>query len=400
MTPHSVDVLVAGGGPGGLAAAESAARSGCSVLVLEAGKEIGSPTRTSGGSFIAELQALGIPEHLYHPIWRCRFLSPRNAARFDYDEPGACVIDVRGVFQHLAERAVDAGARIRVNTTALDPLLENGCVTGVTLKNSEAIRSRVLIDATGHRAALLKQAGVHAGHERFGVGSEYDMYAPHCDQAEAVFVVGSQVAPSGYAWVFPWGRHRVRVGVGIIHPDSADHPDAYLDRLVANAAQFGVDLRGAQPVEYHYGLIPSDGLPDCFVGDGILGAGDAAGQPSQLVGEGIRWAILAGKAAGTVAAQAVAAGDVSRKFLMRYQTQWEAEFGVNLRIGYEINKRIAGYSDAQWDEKVELLKMLTPEQFGRAMQTNFEAGWVAKLLWTHPSLLKHGFRMVAEKLGM
>jgi hypothetical protein len=85
---------------------------------------------------------------------------------------------------------------------------------------------------------------------------------------------------------------------------------------------------------------------------------------------------------------------------MRYQTQWEAEFGVNLRIAYEINKRIAGYADEQWDQKVELLKLLTPEQFGRAMQTNFEVSWIARLLWTHPSLLKHGFRMVAEKLGM
>ena len=67
MSQVSVDVLVAGGGPGGLAAAEAAARGGCSVLVLEAGKEIGSPTRTSGGSFIAELKALGIPDHLFKP---------------------------------------------------------------------------------------------------------------------------------------------------------------------------------------------------------------------------------------------------------------------------------------------------------------------------------------------
>lgn len=31
-----------------------------------------------------------------------------------------------GIFQHLAERVIDAGARIRVNTTALDPVLD-GC---------------------------------------------------------------------------------------------------------------------------------------------------------------------------------------------------------------------------------------------------------------------------------
>lgn len=35
------------------------------IIPMRAGMEIGSPTRTSGGSFIVELKALGIPEHLY-----------------------------------------------------------------------------------------------------------------------------------------------------------------------------------------------------------------------------------------------------------------------------------------------------------------------------------------------
>src|SRR3954468_14980078 len=97
----SYDAIIAGGGPAGLAAAETLARRGCSALVLEQNHEIGSPVRTSGGSFIDALEALSIPAALYHPISQVRFVSARNAAVYDYARPRMCVIDVRGVFQYL-----------------------------------------------------------------------------------------------------------------------------------------------------------------------------------------------------------------------------------------------------------------------------------------------------------
>jgi digeranylgeranylglycerophospholipid reductase len=259
---------------------------------------------------------------------------------------------------------------------------------------------KIAIDATGYRSQLLKQAGIGPGAKRFGVGSEYDLYAPHCDQDEAVLIVGSQIAPAGYAWVFPWGRKRVRVGVGILHTDSDAHPDQYLDVLVSRASEFGVDLRGAQPVEYHFGMVPSDGLAEAFVGDGIMAVGDAAGQPSALVGEGIRWAIKAGRMAGIVAGEAVTANDFSRRFLSRYQKQWNSKFATNLRIAYEINKKMGGWDDDKWDRKTELLKCFTPQQFGQALQANFRAGWAFQLLWSHPKLLKEGFKEIAERLGL
>ena len=397
-------MIIAGGGPGGLAAAEVVAKTGASVLVLEQNREIGSPARTTGGSFVKDMEALGIPQALYHPIRRCRYISPHNSVAFEYDDPVTCVLDVRGVFQFMAERAIDAGAKISVGTTAGEPVVTNGAVTGVKAKTPTApeteFSSKILIDATGYRSQLLKQAAVSPGSKRFGVGSEYDLYAPYCDQDEAVLIVGSQIAPAGYAWVFPWGRKRVRVGVGILHTDSDAHPDQYLEILIARAAEFGVDLRGAQPVEYHFGLVPSDGVLDTFVGDGIMAVGDAAGQPSALVGEGIRWAIKAGRMAGTVAGEAVRAKDFSKSFLERYQKEWNAKFGKNLRIAYEINRKLAQWDDAKWDRKTELIKLFTPYQFGQALQANFLAGWAFQLLWSHPTLLKEGFKELAERLGL
>src|ERR1700722_5330317 len=156
------DVIIAGAGPAGLSAAHAISSRGASVLVLEQSHEIGSPIRTSGGSFIAELRALGIPEHLWHPISRVRFVTPANAAIFDYPEPVLCVIDVRRVFQHLAERAIAAGARIRLSTAVAGVVMENAGITGVRTRD-ETLTGRLVIDATGYRSVLLKQAGIDPG---------------------------------------------------------------------------------------------------------------------------------------------------------------------------------------------------------------------------------------------
>ena len=392
------EVVIAGGGPGGLAAAEAAARAGASVAVFEKNAEIGSPTRTSGGSFIRDLEELGIPEHLYHPVKTCRFISPNRSARFEYDLPIACAIDVRRTYQFLAQRAILAGARIFPACTVLDPIVDGGDVSGVRVKNFRGlesdVRARVVIDASGYRASLLKKAGVGNGHQRFGVGAEYDLFAPHYNEQEVVLIVGSQVAPCGYAWALPWGDHRVRLGVGVIHADTNANPEDYLNRLVENAERFGMDLRGAQPVEYHTGLIPSDGLSERFTGSGIMGVGDAAGQPSALLGEGIRWAIWAGHMSGEVAAESIHSRDYSAAFLSRYEKRWRSKFGANLRAAHEINKRIATWSDERWDWGTDTLARLTPLQFAQALRSDLTG-----MLW-NPHVLKTGARELLRRAGL
>jgi digeranylgeranylglycerophospholipid reductase len=370
------DAIVAGSGPAGLSAAEGLAARGRSVLVVEQNHEIGSPVRTSGGSFITDLEDLAIPAELYHPIRRVRFLSSNNVATFEWARPVLCVIDVRRVFQFLAGRAIAAGAQIRLATAAEAPVLEDGRVTGVRTRTG-ILQSRVTIDATGYKSVLLKQAGLDPGFERFGVGAEYDLYAPHCDQSEVVLMVGG-VAPSGYAWVFPWGSHRVRVGVGIIHPDHRGRPEEFLDRFMAALPGLGVDVRGASPVEMHAGLIPSERFAERFAGDGIMGVGDAAGHASSLLGEGIRWAIYAGRMAAEVAADALERGDVSRSALGEFEKKWRKRFGTNLKLAHKINQRIAEWDDAHWDRRMSLVKRMSPDQFAAALRTDLTGG----LLWS------------------
>ncbi|HLH42306.1 MAG TPA: NAD(P)/FAD-dependent oxidoreductase [Bryobacteraceae bacterium] len=392
----STDVIIAGGGPAGLAAAETLANKGCSVLVLEQNHEIGSPIRTSGGSFIEEMEAFGVPKNLYHPISRVRFIAPSTSATFEYSTPRFCILDVRGTFQYLAERAIAAGARLRLSTRVHEPVIENEFAVGVRTAREE-LRCRLVMDATGYRSTLLRHssfssAGIAPGFRRFGVGSEYDLFAPGCDQNEAVLIVGSQVAPSGYAWICPWGGKRVRAGVGVIHPDSRADPEAYLDRLILNAGEYGVNLQGAQPVEHHTGLIPSERFADRFAGNGILGVGDAVGNASSLLGEGIRWAMHAGRMAGEAAARALARSDVSRRALEPFERAWKKKFGMDLRLAHEINERIAHWEDRKWNAGAEILKLLSPDQFAEAMKTNLKGLWLWKFAATHS-------RQIAEAAG-
>jgi digeranylgeranylglycerophospholipid reductase len=396
------NVLIVGGGPAGLAAAEAAAKQGVCALVFERQNEIGYPIHTSGGSWVKDMKALAIPEHLYHPIRKVIFLSPQREVPLLYDTPVACVMDVRGVYQHLAGRAVAAGVTIRVRHTVDQVLQEDGRVLGVTVKNHvnehfEA-RAEITIDASGFGRHIGVRTEMGKAFHRYGFGAEYDLYAPNYPQDELFLIMGSAYAPNGYAWAFPRGNGRVRLGVGVLHPDNDDDARVYLDRIMRDIPQLAQYFKGASPLEYHTGLFPSENYLERFSRDGLLLAGDAGGHGSTLVGEGIRFAIYSGQMAGEVAAEAIKAGDTSAEFLGRFDKRWHARFGRDMDIAYMINKRIAAYSDAEWDDALDLMKRLTPAQVAQALRGDFTAGLVMSVLTRAPSLIATGGKRLLDRM--
>ncbi|MFI5271835.1 MAG: NAD(P)/FAD-dependent oxidoreductase [Ktedonobacterales bacterium] len=401
------DVIVVGGGPAGLAAAEAAARTGAHVALLERQKEIGYPVHTSGGSWISDMRALGIPSDLYYPIRAVSFLSPSRAVRFDYAEPVCCVLDVRGVYQFVAGRAVAAGAELHPNSPVERPIVEDGRVVGVVAKDhrnrSGEWRAPVVVDASGFSCTLATRTGLHAGYRRYGFGAEYDFFAPNYDPDHLYLIMGSQVAPSGYAWAFPRGKGRVRLGVGVIRPDVDVDAREYLDSFAERLPSLAPAFAGASPIEYHTGLFPSEGVAPRFVSDGLLATGDAAGHGSTLVGEGIRFALYSGQMAGATAGEAVNTGDASAEFLRRYEQQWRARFGREMEISYLVNQRIAAWSDERWDEGLDLLKRLTPQQAAELLRGDYSVGLFLSVLRRNPSLLRTGarkfFDVAFQRLG-
>ncbi|MGZ4619190.1 MAG: NAD(P)/FAD-dependent oxidoreductase [Frankiaceae bacterium] len=351
------DVVVVGGGPAGLVTAATVATGGRRAVVVEREQTIGRPVHTSGGTTLGTVRSLGVPRQLYHPLTAVQFFSRRHRASFAFSEPALCMLDVTGVYQFLARRAQDAGAEVRTGHHA-ETLMRgaSGRVEGCTVRGPGdepvTVRAPVVVDAGGYRSAMSRQVGLHPGFRRFGVGAEVDVYAPHADDSGGVVVLDSRYAPAGYGWAVPLGGSRLRIGVGVHHPDVRVRPADLLRRFLADMPCFGLDLTGSDVLDRHFGLIPVEPLPSRLVADGLLAVGDAAAQATLVIGEGIRMGAYAGQLAG----RTVLAAHEQRRFdaqtLGGYEREFRARKGRALSLGYALNTRIAAYGDDEWDRAV------------------------------------------------
>jgi digeranylgeranylglycerophospholipid reductase len=389
----TADVVVVGGGPAGLATAAAAARGGLRVVVCERGHAIGEPVRTSGGSFIAPLRRLGVPDDCWHPVHRIRVIGPTTDVVKSYRKPVGCVLDVRRTYQWLGARAVDAGADIRLKSH-VEGLRRDGDGRVVGLRARDPLHgrydvdARVVVDASGHTGFLARAAGLRPGNERSAVGMEVELRAPGYDADEAVFWLGDSVAPGGYGWAFPTGEGRVRLGVGVVRPDSDAEPRELLNRLLeVFRSHCGGPAAPVGALELHSGLMPVIApTATRLAADRLLVVGDAAGQGSTLLGEGIRFAIAAGRMAGE--ALVSSRGDYTAGGLAAYPGAWHKQTKRDLAISYAVNTRICSFRDDDWDRAVRRMEQLTATQAARLFASDFSVGWALGVLVTHPSLLR------------
>jgi digeranylgeranylglycerophospholipid reductase len=374
------DVLIAGAGPAGLSAAVAAARAGLRVAVFERSKEIGYPIHTSGGSWIAALRQLGVPERFMHPIRLGKFLAPDAAASFSYDPPVSCILDVRGLYQFLAAEAAEAGADIFPSAAVARAIVQDDKPIGLAVRQHGKFFAPLLIDATGMAGVLAQQLNLRGPITRYGLGAEYDFYWPDWP-ADTIALLFGSLAPQGYGWIFPHGESRVRIGIGVLHPDTKAEPRHLLDQLLAQKQIAGCAVHRHSALEFHLGAIPAEPPLAKTFAAGLMVVGDAGGLISTLLGEGIRFALEIGRTAGEVAVEAHRAGRFDAAFLERFDERWRQRFGKIFTWGYEINRRITQYNDKAWNEKIKLLAQFPAEAIPALLQGNFSAPLLLPLLW-------------------
>ena len=399
MEELNFDVVVVGGGPAGSSAAHMAAKSGCTVALIEKEKEIAQTVRTSGVTWISDIKKFGIPEECYNPIKKFSFCSPKNSVKISGEIAKAAVLDVRKTYRFLANRAKTSGSELFTSTNVTEVLKDDtGKCAGVIAKSDGKqiqFNSKVVIDASGFVSVIAKELGYVTQWKKFGAGAEFEVKTEKLEHDNWWLMVGQEYSPAGYAWIFPTSKDTARIGVGIGKPDSDVDPTVRLNELLEKKLGPIKDLGNIEKIEFHYGLIPNDGVSRKTVYDNLILVGDSAGQANPLVLEGIRYAIRFGEVAGQVAADAIKNGDTTEMSLSPYEKEWKRAIESKINSAGKVQNRWVGLTDDEWDKELSIIEELTADEFLDFIRADFGVSKMVKLATHHPKMIvRQLFNMV------
>ncbi|WP_417249783.1 NAD(P)/FAD-dependent oxidoreductase [Celeribacter sp.] len=374
------DVLIVGGGPAGLATAQTLAPH-ARVLVVHQDREIGRPVRTSGGTFVDDMEALGVPPHLYNTINTLDIRSDNARSLHHLTRRKLAVLDITATYQWLADDARAAGATILTGTKFITTHETaegyESEIRALGAKDTQTVRSRYIVDASGTPHAVLTALGIDTRPERTGVGIEREFEIISAPKDRAVLFVGGDVR-AGYGWIFPAPNNHIRIGVGIIQPDHDISPREVYDTVVTPEFLRAHDLELGPLVQTNAGVIPSVPYAPTLLHGNVIRVGDTANFATPTVGEGIRFAIKYGRVLGAALADTLATG--RRTPLERYERECRKAFGKNYRIGFAANRRIATYDAAQWDKSVARIARLNEDEVLDLIRSEFPLRSLARTI--------------------
>lgn len=367
MTTKHYEVVVVGAGPGGATAARLAAEKGAKTLLLEKRQEIGTPVRCGEGMPKSFLHTIGIEaseDWVAAHIKGARLISPAGHMMYIDEKYAGNKTGYnieRDLFdKSLARQAVEAGADLRVKTSALGLIKHKGTVKGVVAKHlGETLRieADITIGADGFESQVGRWAGINTTLKPRDVTAclQYRMTGVDCNPDYNDFYAGS-MAPGGYLWVFPKGEHEANIGLGLslakMRQLGGGETRVYLERFIKAHPEYGK----GQILEMVAGGVSICAPLDQTVTDGVMLVGDAARLIDPMTGGGVAPACVSGKYAGEVGAEAVSAGDTSADFLQRYEKAWRADFEEPFYRNYIAKEKMVSLTDEQLDKIVASIK--------------------------------------------
>ena len=337
------DVLVIGAGPAGCGAGIGAAEGGAKTLVIDRKKEIGTPVQCGEvvGKSLLDMSGIHLPSHVVCGRQKyTRFILDRRMMINNHEGYWASVtVERKMLDKHLAETAALSGASVQADTRLVSIEMENERVweARVIHRGREVeVKPKVLIAADGVHSTVSKLIGKRVFPQgEIAKGIEFEMVSsldlPPCMQIFLEPEIGL-----GYGWIIPKGKRRANVGMGIVGEVKDRH--SRLEEWIQTNPMVSkyFDLTGV--LEVKRGEAPIPGYSGGPRKGNILFVGDSAGQTLAFVGEGIIPSFASGRIAGSVAALASKADDLS--LLRKYDAILSDTIGEELRLGAGIKDLI------------------------------------------------------------
>jgi geranylgeranyl diphosphate/geranylgeranyl-bacteriochlorophyllide a reductase len=362
MSAQRFDVVVVGGGPSGSTAAWDLVRAGYRVLLVD---REGRPKPCGGAVPPKLVEEFEIPDELLVArVHGARMIAPSGKiVEMPIEDGYVGMVDRAPFDAWLRQRARDAGAAFERGEFSHVSRTDDG-VLRVHLKadgeggEERVFATRYLIGADGARSNVARQCipGAHriryvaAYHEIVAspVARSIPGFQPdRCD----VYYQG-HLSPDFYGWVFPHGA-TTSVGVGTARR-------GFSLRGAVASLRDEAGLEGMQTIRREGAPIPLKPLRRWDNGRDVLVAGDAAGVVAPASGEGIYYAMTAGRMAADAVAAALATGDVvhlkdARKAFMASHGRVFWVLGIMQAFWYSSDKRRESFVKICRDADVQRL---------------------------------------------
>jgi len=222
--------------------------------------------------------------------------------------------------QRMLRYATEAGAQVLLGVEEVEPILEDGSLTGVRARwNGEPLeaRGRIVVDASGIDSVLRTQLPTSFGVENDPITNEDTLFVclEFRDELGEGFPKGLNFYPYHKAFWNPSRGSGAILGIG--QPGSYDL--AWQKHREWREEYFGDPGRMLKRTQ---GRTPYRRSPYSLVGNGFVVLGDAAFQTKPFSGEGVTSSFTACQIAAEVAAEALHRGDVSREALWPYNVRY------------------------------------------------------------------------------
>lgn len=340
MSSEKYDAVIAGAGSAGLFAAFRLAKSGFKVAVVEMKPESKIGEKVCGDA-VGEhhFERLGVEppklgEDAVSLFKGVRVYSPSKKAYVTAWGKGYA-LNRKAFGQKLLKWALDAGAELYDSHKVIEPIIEENWVKGLVALREDGTRVEILgkvtIDATGAspvlRTRLPKEWWVSEETPIEDYNIAYRVIAEVEEEQEtdlAIIYLDPKVAPGGYWWWFPKGKHVVNVGLGVQPKPGAPNPkdnfNKYI-RLVLEKARAKIINEGG-------GLCPTRRTIACMAWNGFVIIGDAACTANPIHGGGIGPSMLSADAAAKVITEALEKGEPTVENLWKIHKLYHEAYGA------------------------------------------------------------------------
>lgn len=379
------DIIVAGGGLAGMIVASSAAyysKQSLKILVVDrnASPQLGKKTISGwvcgdavGKNSVDYMTSrIGIkwqnPE-IEHPVKGVIAYSPDHETSISFDGEGY-ILNRKVLPQKQLNDALKVGIEIKYNLALRNVLTDNNNVIGVEGEDLETKSPfkktcKIVVDCTGVTSVLRTNLPINShiqkkinrddleatGRYIYNFQNEVEDNT-FFDPDYCLIHLDQNIAPGGYAWVFPKGKSKVNVGLGVQQKAMEEHNRKQgqrkdLKTKIDDYVRLNPVIKNPQIADGESDDGNSWGTwqvsvrrqNDCLVANGYMLVGDSAWMPKPLDAGGIGPAIIAATIAGKVAVQSIQANDYSEESLWQYNLDFVDAYGYKT-AGLEVFRRL------------------------------------------------------------